>query len=43
MDQGGVQPYALDESNAQRLWQLTSAITATNIPQAKNGLAPAPG
>lgn len=43
MDDGGVQPYALDELSAERLWQLTSAITATNIPQAKDGIAPASG
>ena len=29
MDDGGVQPYALDVDAAERLWQLTSAITAT--------------
>lgn len=31
MDQGGVQPYALDVSSAERLWRLTSAMTATNL------------
>lgn len=32
MDEGGVQSYALDFSSAERLWQLTSAMTATNLP-----------
>lgn len=31
MDDGGVQPYALNTESAERLWQLTSAITATNV------------
>lgn len=31
MDDGGVQPYALNTDSAARLWQLTSAITATNV------------
>lgn len=29
MDDGGVQPYALDVDAAARLWRLTSAVTAT--------------
>ncbi|GAC80746.1 NAD(P)-dependent dehydrogenase, short-chain alcohol dehydrogenase family [Gordonia malaquae] len=33
MDEGGVRPYALDSSSAERLWQLTSALTATNLAQ----------
>ncbi len=32
MDEGGVKPYALDEGNAERLWQVTAAVTATNLP-----------
>ncbi|WP_434590261.1 oxidoreductase [Brevibacterium sp. 1718] len=31
MDAGGVQPYAIDQSSADRLWELTSAITATSL------------
>lgn len=31
MDDGGVQPYALDPEAAARLWQLTSALTATRV------------
>lgn len=31
IDDGGVQPYALDPDAATRLWQLTSAITATRV------------
>ncbi|WP_150463275.1 oxidoreductase [Nesterenkonia ebinurensis] len=31
MDDGGVQPYAFNTESAERLWQLTSAITATNV------------
>ncbi|MGK2876235.1 MAG: SDR family NAD(P)-dependent oxidoreductase [Nocardioides sp.] len=43
MDEGGVKPYALDESSAERLWQLTSAITATNLPSSEFSVAPARG
>jgi len=32
MDDGGVQPYAIDAVSAERLWQLSSAMTAVNIP-----------
>lgn len=32
MNDGGVQPYAVDPTSAERLWWLTSAITATNLP-----------
>jgi len=32
MDDGGVQPYALDTDAAAKLWQFTSAITATRVP-----------
>lgn len=32
MDDGGVQPFAVDPTSAERLWCLTSAITATDLP-----------
>lgn len=41
MDEGGVQPYALDVSSAERLWRLTSAMTATNLPLPKHAAASA--
>lgn len=31
MDDGGVQPYALDPDAAARLWRLSSALTATRV------------
>lgn len=31
IDDGGVRPYAVDESSAERLWEITSAITATSL------------
>ncbi|EFV13835.1 oxidoreductase [Segniliparus rugosus] len=31
MDDGGVRPYALDPGSAERLWRLTSAMTATDL------------
>lgn len=30
---GGVEPYAIDPDNAARLWQLSAAMTATDIPR----------
>ncbi|MGY4709836.1 oxidoreductase [Mycolicibacterium sp. CBM1] len=32
MDEGGVKPYALDQTHAHQLWQLSAAITATDLP-----------
>lgn len=31
VDDGGVKPYAVDEADAERLWLLTAAITATDL------------
>lgn len=33
IDDGGVKPYAIDAASAERLWQLTAAITATSLPR----------
>ncbi|WP_150462615.1 oxidoreductase [Nesterenkonia ebinurensis] len=33
IDEGGVKPYAIDAVSAERLWQLTAAITATSLPR----------
>lgn len=33
IDDGGVKPYAIDAASAERLWQLTAAITATDLPR----------
>lgn len=30
---GGVQPYALDPESAERLWEITAAVTATGLPR----------
>lgn len=32
MDDGGVQPYAIDPPAARHLWRISSAITATDLP-----------
>ena len=32
MDDGGVRSYALDDDHAHRLWRISAAMTATNIP-----------
>ncbi|WP_341258141.1 oxidoreductase [Gordonia malaquae] len=41
MDEGGVQPYALDVKSAEQLWRLTSAMTATNLPLPNSAIASA--
>lgn len=33
MDDGGVRSYAVDDDHAHRLWRLSAAMTATNIPE----------
>jgi len=37
MDDGGVQPYALDPDAAARLWRLSSALTATRVGAGRPG------
>lgn len=33
IDDGGVKPYAVDAVSAERLWQLSTAMTATDLPR----------